>query len=245
MRINKYLSLCAIASRRNCENLIIAGRVKINGMVAKLSDTIDSDESLVTLDGKAIKPKELVYYALNKPVGVVCSSVRQSRDKIVLDYFDQKDLTICGRLDKDSEGLVLLTNDGDFANLIMHPRYDHEKEYVVNVRSKSDNPSEAFAYAMKLFKCGHVIDGKKTRPAEIFLQAQSGNKARFKIILRQGMNRQIRRTFERSSIIVESLQRTRINNICLGDLERGHTEKLTKVNIMTIMNPRLSSSGKE
>jgi 23S rRNA pseudouridine2605 synthase len=234
-----------MGSRRNCENFIIAGRIKIKGVVAALSDTVDFDSSQVTFDGKVIKPKKLVYYAFNKPVGVVCSSVRQSGDKIVLDYFDQKDLTICGRLDKDSEGLVLLTNDGDFANFVMHPRYDHEKEYVVHVRSKSNNPSEAFTYAMKLFKCGHLIKGKKTRPAEIFLQAQSGNKAKFKIILRQGMNRQIRRTFEKSLIVVESLQRTRINSICLGDLECGHIEKLTKANISTIINTRLSSSERK
>ncbi len=228
MRINKYLSLAGVASRRKSEELITSGRVLIDGVIAKLSDNVDPDKSSVSVDGCKIKPKSLVYYVFNKPLGVVCSTIRQSGEKIVLDYFSQKDLIICGRLDKDSEGLILLTNDGDYANFIMHPSYDHEKEYIVNVRTKSKNPSEAFAYAMKLFVCGHILDSKKTRPAKIFLKSQSGNKAEFRIVLKQGMNRQIRRTFEKSEIIVESLQRVRINNIKLGDLQSGRSRKVDK-----------------
>lgn len=228
MRINKYLSLSGVASRRKSEELIMSGRVLIDGVTAKLSDNVDPDKSSVSVDGHKIKPKSLVYYIFNKPFGVVCSTVRQSGEKIVLDYFLQKDLIICGRLDKDSEGLVLLTNDGDFANSIMHPSFGHEKEYVVSVRTKSKNPSETFAYAMKLFTCGHILDSKRTRPAKISMEAQSGNKAKFRIILQQGMNRQIRRTFEKSQIIVESLQRVRVNDIKLGDLQLGQSRKVDK-----------------
>jgi pseudouridine synthase len=230
MRINKYLSLCKIASRRKSEDLIVAGRVKIDGRIAKLSDKVDVENSQVTLDGNEIRPNLFVYYAFYKPVGVICSTVKQSSsDKIIDDYLPDNGLIICGRLDKESEGLVVLTNDGEFANDIMHPSNDHEKEYLVEVKTKDKIPSDSFTDAIKLFKCGCKIDGKKTAPASINILAQSGPRARFRIILKQGLNRQIRKTFGKCRLEVLSLKRVRINDIGLENLRSGEYKQIQKV----------------
>jgi len=226
MRINKFLSLSGLGSRRGVEKLIIDGCVTLNSAKASLTDRVEEGD-VVEVDGKTVCSEEFVYYVFNKPIGVISSNMKESRDKIVLDFFARKDLSICGRLDKQSRGLMVLTNDGDLAYRLTHPKFDHEKEYIVDVKSKSNFPSRDFAMALKLFKCGHTIDDKKTRPAYAIVISQNGKNAKFRIILKQGIKRQIRRTFEKAMIEVVDLERIRIGAVRLEDLAAGEFKKIS------------------
>lgn len=218
MRINKYLSSAGIVSRRGADKWVEDGRITINGQPAELGSRV-SDEDDVRVDGKPVKTEEeLVYIALNKPVGITSTTERHIKGNVV--DFVNHPLRIfhIGRLDKDSDGLLLLTNDGDVVNEILREEHGHEKEYIVTV----DKPiTKEFVRKME---SGVDILGTTTKPCKV---KQLGPR-KFNITLTQGLNRQIRRMCSALGFSVRSLQRTRILNIYLGNLPNGQWRDLTK-----------------
>lgn len=217
-RLNKYLSERGVCSRRQADALITAKKVKVNGKVATLGLGVD-DNDLILVDGKAIENKrpEKVYIAFHKPVGIMTSVDSKARDTVKSFLKLENHIFPVGRLDVASSGLLLLTNDGELAERITHPRYDHEKEYVVTV----DRPLQRSD--LKIMEEGIIILGSKTKPSRV---KRIGPK-RFAIILTEGRNRQIRRMCEELGYGVTALKRTRVMNILLGDLTSGKTRPLT------------------
>lgn len=229
MRINKYLSEAGIVSRRGADKWIEAGRVTINGEMAELGSRVSTSDD-VRVDGKRVKTEEqLVYIALNKPVGVTSTTERHIKGNVV--DFVNHPLRIfhIGRLDKDSNGLLLLTNDGDIVNEILREEHGHEKEYIVTV----DRPlTQEFVRKME---SGVNILGTTTKPCKV---KQLGPR-KFNITLTQGLNRQIRRMCSALGYNVRSLKRTRVLNILLGDLPNGKWRDLTEeelAEMFTMMN---------
>ena len=216
--LNKYISSTGICSRREANKIIEAGRVTINNKKAQLGNRVFPDD-VVRIDNKLLKPKpEAIYIALNKPVGIV-STTDSKEKKNIVSYINHKErLFPIGRLDKASEGLILLTNDGDIVNKILRAGNNHEKEYIVTV----DRPiNDRF---IKRMSNGIPILGTKTKKCEV---KKLGEK-KFKIILVQGLNRQIRRMCEYLGFKVVKLKRIRIMNIQLSDLKYGKWRNLTK-----------------
>jgi 23S rRNA pseudouridine2604 synthase len=233
VRLNKYLSESGACSRREADTLIAEGRVTVNGVPAVLGTQVaDGDD--VRLDGdqvgearKKVKP---VYIALNKPVGVTCTTERHVADNIV-DFVNHSERVFpIGRLDKDSEGLILLTNDGDIVNEVLRAEHNHEKEYVVGVDHAI---TQEFVDRLA---AGVRLSDATTRPCKV---AKLGPKL-FKIVLTQGLNRQIRRMCEALGYTVEALQRVRIMHIRLGQLPLGRWRQLTPQEIAPLL-PRQSS----
>ncbi len=228
IRINKYLSSAGVLSRRKADLAISLGRVKINGTVAQMGDRV-MEGDVVTYDGKpvAAPTSQRVILAYNKPLGLVCTSKETDRDSIFrkLDYPDM--LYYVGRLDKDSQGLILLTNDGELANSIQKARNNHEKEYVVRVDKEINDD---FVKGM----CSGVplkIDPKDEESAKRLTKKCSIKRTgrnTFRIILTEGMNRQIRRMCEYFGYRVVFLKRVRVMNIGLGNLPVGEYRKLTR-----------------
>jgi 23S rRNA pseudouridine2605 synthase/23S rRNA pseudouridine2604 synthase len=220
MRLQKFLSAAGICSRRKGETYIKAGWVKVNGnIVTELGVKIDPDNDIVEVDNSAIESHTVsVYIALNKPRGYV-SSCDQVDEKIVLDLVNISERVYpIGRLDKDSTGLLLLTNDGYLHHRLTHPSFKHEKEYVVTVaRPLPDG-------ALRKLADGLPMMGTRTLPARV--KRISGR--RFRIVLQEGKNRQIRRMVRKLGHHVVALKRVRIANIMLGDLPSGSWRYLTR-----------------
>lgn len=217
MRINKFLSEAGIVSRRGADKWIEDGRVTINGQPAELGSRVEEGDT-VYVDGQLVKTEEqLVYIALNKPVGITSTTERHIEGNVV--DFVNHPLRIfhIGRLDKDSDGLLLLTNDGDIVNEILREEHGHEKEYIVTV----DRPlTKEFIQKME---SGVEILDTTTKPCKV---KQLGPR-KFNITLTQGLNRQIRRMCSALGYNVRRLQRTRIMNIHLGNLPVGQWRDLT------------------
>ena len=227
VRLQKYIAECGLASRRAAEKMIQAGKVKINGkIVAKLGTKINPQKDEVVVNGKKLRKKETkIYLKINKPRGIISSCSQKGR-KTVLDLISDipSRLYPVGRLDADSQGLMLLTNDGELANKLMHPRYEHEKEYQVGTRGPISDDD------LKKLRQGIFLGKEKTLPARVF---RKGAK-RFHIILREGKNRQIRQMLEALGNEVAFLKRVRIKNILLGSLRVGKYEYLTKREVESI-----------
>lgn len=220
MRLNKFISDTGICSRREADSWIAAGRVTINGAAAVLGTKVDAGDD-VRLDGRALgdKPQD-VYIALNKPVGITCTTERHIRGNIVDFVKHTERIFPIGRLDKDSEGLILLTNNGDIVNRILRAENAHDKEYVVTV----DKPITA-AF-LKGMATGVRILGTLTRPCETKRLDPRLGRCVFGITLTQGLNRQIRRMCAAFDYRVERLQRTRIMHIRLESLPSGKWRNL-------------------
>lgn len=217
MRINKFISETGFCSRREVDKLVEAGRITINGKPAELGSQVEEGDD-VRVDGKPISSrKQGVYIALNKPVGITSTTEQHVRGNIV-DFVGHKERIFpIGRLDKDSEGLILLTNDGDIVNKILRAENNHEKEYIVTV----DKPiTPMFLQGMA---SGVRILGTMTKPCQVFKQEEKV----FRIILTQGLNRQIRRMCSAFGYEVRRLKRVRIMNIRLGGLAVGRWRDLT------------------
>lgn len=218
IRLNKYISETGICSRREADKLIEQGKVTIDGKVAIMGSKVRQDQ-VVKVNGKTIsKVDELVYIVLNKPVGITCTTEKRVKGNIVDFVNHEKRIFPIGRLDKDSQGLILLTNDGDIVNKILRAGNNHEKEYIVTV----DKPiTEHF---IKSMASGVRILGTITK--ECYVEKES--KYVFRIILTQGMNRQIRRMSEALGYQVKKLERIRIMNINIGNLKMGSWRNLTE-----------------
>jgi len=223
MRLQKYLSAAGVCSRRKGEEFIKAGRVKVNGeTVIEQGVKIDPEKDRVEVDGKIIRDNQtMVYVMLNKPAGYITSRSHRG-EKIVLDLIDVAErVNPVGRLDRDSTGLLLLTNDGILHQHLTHPSFDHEKEYEVEVLKPIDDK------AIYQFEKGLFLDGVKTRPATV----QRINGCKIRIILKEGKKRQIRRMVEKVGNQVINLHRIRISNLLLGNLKMGQWRHLSKKEI--------------
>lgn len=230
MRLQKFLAHAGVCSRRKAEEHILAGRVRVNGeVVTALGTQIAPDKDRVVFDNQKVALPDtgqaFTYIAVNKPKGVV-TTCSQKNARIILDLVPVKTrIYPVGRLDKDSIGLVLLTDDGELHNRLSHPSHDHEKEYLVTtvhpIRDK----------ALKAMADGMVIEGQKTRRARVSRVSKNG----FKIILKQGRNRQIRKMVGKTGNKVDMLKRVRMANINLGGLKEGKWRYLTdkEVKILT------------
>lgn len=222
IRLNKYIAECGVCSRRSADTLIQSGKVCVNGEVVtnfgiKIDETIDN----VKVNNKIIKKEnKLVYIMLNKPKGYVTTSKEQFGRKSVLDLINTN-LRVypIGRLDMYTEGLLLLTNDGNFANKMMHPKNKIEKKYIVSV--KGNITSEK----IDLLKKGVDIGGYITKPAKV---KSNFEKNELEIVISEGKNRQVRRMCEAVKLKVLNLQRTKIGNLELGNLELGKYRYLNK-----------------
>lgn len=219
MRINKYIAESGYCSRRKADRLIEEGWVKINGKVAELGDSATDDDK-VTIDGEPIttEGKQDIYIVLNKPVGAI-STADENADNTIFDYVDVDErLFYVGRLDVQSSGLILLTNNGDVANKISAPKFEHEKEYVVTVNKKI---TRAFTDGMKN---GVKLEEGTTKPARL----KKMTDVRFKLVITEGKNRQIRRMVKKLGYEVKTLKRIRVMNIRLRDLGEGNWRHLSK-----------------
>ena len=224
-RVQKILARAGFGSRRSSEEFILAGRVKINGKIAVLGSKADPQRDTITVDNQAI-PKEPapMYIALNKPTGVlseVSDQVRDSRQTVRDLVPVPGHLFIVGRLDYESEGLMLLTNDGELANQLTHPRYGHEKEYRVLVASRPDDRQfEAWRHGIVL------EDGYRTAPAQVRLESVSGKNFWLRVILREGRKRQLREMGKLTGLLVLRIQRIRIGSLFLAELKPGQWREL-------------------
>jgi 23S rRNA pseudouridine2605 synthase/23S rRNA pseudouridine2604 synthase len=227
MRLQKFLSAAGVCSRRKGEEFIRAGRVRVNGrVVAELGAKIDPAQDRVSVDGLPVQPEvRSVYIALNKPRGYV-TSCRHAGKRIVIELVDvPQRIFPVGRLDKDSTGLLLLTNDGRLHQKLSHPSFDHEKEYDVTVeRPISDGALQRMAAGMP------ILDGR-TRPAEV---RRTGER-RFRIVLKEGRNRQIRRMVRRVGNEVMELKRIRVASVELGRLAEGAWRHLTDLEVEALL----------
>jgi len=235
-RLNKYLSEAGYCSRRAADRLIEAGRVTINGNIPEMGTKVTPNDD-VYVDGELIENKKsaFTYLAFNKPVGIVCTTDTRVEKDNIIDFINYpKRIFPIGRLDKPSEGLILLTDDGDIVNKILRASNNHEKEYIVRV----DKPiSQTF---IKRMSNGIFIEdlGKTTKKCSV----KRIDSHTFRIILTQGLNRQIRRMCEYLTYKVETLKRTRIMNIKI-DMPVGEHRELTQ-NEMDILNKLLEDSTK-
>ena len=234
MRLNKYLAETGACSRREADTLIAEGRVTVNGVPAVLGTQVNDGDD-VRLDGDRVgaarKKSRPVYIALNKPVGITCTTERHVAGNIV-DFVNHPERVFpIGRLDKDSEGLILLTNDGDIVNEVLRAEHNHEKEYVVMVDRPFDDD-----FLAKL-SSGVRLSDATTKPCRV---TRVGAKV-FRIVLTQGLNRQIRRMCEAFGYTVEALQRVRIMHLKLGELPLGRWRNLSEQEVAPLL-PRTTAA---
>jgi 23S rRNA pseudouridine2605 synthase len=218
MRLNKFIAEQTEYSRRKADELISAGRVAVNGQNASLGTQVDPEKDAISVDGQILKnDQKVAYYALYKPRNVVSTASDPANRKKVTDFVPPNPRVYpVGRLDYSSEGLIILTNDGDFANQLMHPRYEHEKEYEVNVRIK--NIELIIKDIEKAFLGGLNIDGQLMAMKEIEIQKLNPESLILRTILITGYNRQIRRMCDKIGLEVTKLKRVRIGKLDLKKL---------------------------
>ena len=236
-RLQKILAQAGIASRRACEEMIKAGRVKVNGEVAVLGMKADSKSDRITLDGQRIRSAEpLRYIALNKPPNVISAVESPDPRQTVRDLIPiEGRLYPVGRLDIESEGLILLTNDGELANRLTHPRYGTEKEYRVLV------PKEPDSRQLGAWRHGVVLeDGYRTRPARVRIKSQTPRGVWLRVMMKEGRKRQIREIGAQLGMPVLRLQRVRIGTLRLGHLKPREWRDLSRAEITA-----LQSQGKQ
>jgi len=223
-RVQKILARSGLGSRRACEELIASGRVRVNGQVATLGMKADSSKDKIEFDAKPIaKSEPLTYIALYKPRGVISAAKSPEGRRTVRDLVDEPGrLYPVGRLDADSEGLILLTNDGELTNQLTHPRYGHKKEYKVLV---AVHPEEE---QLATWRRGVVLeDGYRTAPATVRLESFKGKGAWLRVIMGEGRKRQIREVGSRIGLPIVKIIRVRIDTLHLGTLKPGKSRKLT------------------
>jgi 23S rRNA pseudouridine2604 synthase len=225
VRLNKFISATGVCSRRAADQWIEAGRVSVNGAAATLGTQVNAGDD-VRIDGEVLKARpKAVYLALNKPPGIVCTTEAEVKGNIVDHVGFPERIFPIGRLDKDSEGLILLTNDGDIVNEILRSENNHEKEYLVTVdRAITD-------LALDMLAGGVKIMGVKTKPSQV----SRVDRETFRIILTQGMNRQIRRMCSALGYQTRHLKRVRIMSVRLGNLAPGRWRHLTEAELGAIV----------
>lgn len=226
MRLNKFMAMAGVDSRRNCDVIITQGRVRVNARVVKKMGTqVDEYRDVVTVDNKPIRLKgEYVYIMLNKPVGTVSTVKDPQHRRTVMDCLPnlQKRVFPVGRLDYHTSGLLLFTNDGATAQKLIHPSFELDKTYLATISGELNEGQ------IRALREGVDIGGFVTSPARIEKQASNHGQTTYKVIIHEGKNRQIRRMFEAVGSEVVVLKRIAFGNLTLGNLEVGHTRPLTK-----------------
>ncbi len=218
-RLSKYLAEAGIASRRACEELIFAGRIRVNGRTV-LEQTLVGHEDEIEVDGELIgRAPEKVYYILNKPRGVICSHEQRYYPKRVVDMFgpEASRLFTVGRLDKDTSGLILVTNDGHFAQRVIHPSANIQKEYIGKVHRDLN------ADHLKIISEGTWVEGVMVKPVKVVKMRRNT----VKVVVSEGKKREVRHLLENADLEVLELKRTRIGGLILGVLETGAFRSLS------------------
>ena len=232
VRLQKYLSECGVASRRKSEDLIVSGVVKVNGAVAHIGDKIHTYSDKVTVHGKTVQPVgEKVYLMLNKPRGFVTTMSDEQGRKCVADLVAKAPAKVypVGRLDRNSEGLLLMTNDGEFSNRMMHPRSHISKTYRVTVRPPVSDEQ------ISRMMAGVLIEGRKTLPCEIEIQLKEETRFVLKFTLYEGRNREIRKMCEEVGLEVIRLKRIAIDTLSLGMLPQGQWRLLKEQEVKRLI----------
>jgi 23S rRNA pseudouridine2605 synthase len=221
-RLSKALAAAGIASRRSCEEIIFAGRVQVNGTTVKVPQTlVDWGKDQIVVDGEVVKAEQKkLYFMLNKPPGYICTSIRPGKKAIVLDLFPEtkERLFTVGRLDRETTGLLLVTNDGHFANRVIHPSSDVIKEYLVKTAQ------EILPEHLESLSQGARIDDRWVRPVSV----QKVRKGTFKICVKEGKKHEVRIIAERAGLKILELTRIRIGGLTLGTLPLGQYRTLTE-----------------
>lgn len=232
IRLQKFLADAGVASRRAAEQIILEGRVSVNGSTVRvLGSKMDPARDKVIVDGKPVQAHKKFYVALNKPRGCVCSKVDE-HDRMTVYELLPKEWQIVnsvGRLDFASEGLLFLTNDGDFALKLTHPRYGVRKRYVVTVEGKIDGE------VLDRFTNGIFHDGEKLKAERAWLLTATKSESVVELELAEGKNREVRRLFESQGFLVRRLVRTQIGKVKLAELKPGKWRTLTPTEIKTLL----------
>ena len=234
-RLQKYLARCGVASRRASEQIIAAGRVRVNGQVtAEPGTTVDPEADRVEVDGWPVQPPARhAYILLNKPIGVVSTASDPRGRKTVMDLVpDDARLYPVGRLDYDSEGLILLTDDGDLALQLTHPRHSVEREYRALVRGEVSDG------ILQRLRDGVELDATQTAPARFERLESHPDGVWVRVVLREGRNRQVRRMFEAVGLQVVRLVRVRVGSLHLGDLAPGASRRLAAHEVAALQGKR-------
>ncbi len=240
MRINKYIAHAGIASRRKAEELIKQGMVTINGQVVNELATQVKAGDLVEIEGSPIYNEEKVYYLLNKPRGVISSVSDDKGRKTVIDLLPQVKERIypVGRLDWDTTGLLILTNDGDFTDKMIHPRNEIDKVYLARVKGIATKEN------LRPLTRGVVIDGKKTKPTRytIIKVDHEKNRSVVELTIHEGRNHQVKKMFEQVGLLVDKLSRTQFGTLDLTGLRPGEARRLNKKEISQLHNAAINKS---
>lgn len=242
-RLQKIIAQAGIASRRKSEELILSGKVEVNGeVVTELGTKANPDEDIITVNGRPIRSEKKIYVMLNKPKGVITSASDPEGRKIVSDYLKgiKERVYPVGRLDYDTEGLLLLTNDGEFAHLLTHPKHHVPKTYLATVKGVPHGT------ALDQLRKGIMLDDGMTHPAEVEYKDVDTDKkeAVISITIHEGRNRQVRRMFEAINHPVTRLKRISFGGLLLQNLKRGLYRHLTKEEINNLMQSAQSAAEK-
>jgi len=240
-RLQKIMAKASLGSRRACEELIDSGRVSVNGRIAVLGTKADPEKDRILVDGHPIQiENKQIYVLLNKPRGVLSAVSADDNRPTVRDLVDiPEQIFPVGRLDVDSEGLILLTNDGELANRLTHPRYGHEKEYRVLVARRPDEKQ------LETWKRGVVLsDGHKTAPAQVLVESTHGKGAWLRVILREGRKRQIRETGSLIGLPVVKIIRVRLGTLYLGNLKPRQWRFLTPDEVAALRGEPIDKAKK-
>lgn len=226
-RLQKVLAAAGIDSRRKCEELILSGEVRVNRKVVDtLPAFVDPDKDVITVSGRAIRVARKVYFLLNKPKGVICTNSDPQGRKKAIDLIHTNERIFCvGRLDADTTGLIILTNDSELTNRLTHPRYEIAKTYVVRIKGEI-----AGEQVEKLKKGVWLAEGKTGRAAVKILKLRH-NESSIEITIRQGLNRQVRRMLAKIGLPVKSLTRTQLGKLTIRGLGVGKSRTLTRAEV--------------
>jgi 23S rRNA pseudouridine2605 synthase len=232
IRLQKFLADAGVASRRAAEQFILDGRVSVNGEIVRLLGTkVDPVHGEISVDGKIIRAKRKLYIALNKPPGCVCSHKDELNRPTIYQLLPKEwqIVSSVGRLDFNSEGLIFLTNDGQFALRLTHPRYGVRKKYVATVEGKVERRM------LEKFMRGIFHGGEKLKAERAALISATKSQSIVELVLGEGKNREVRRLFESQNFVVKRLQRVQIGKIKLGELKLGRWRTLTETEIKTLL----------
>jgi len=223
-RLQKVLAASGVDSRRKCEELILSGAVRVNRKVVdKLPAFVDPEKDVIMIDGRKIQPARKVYFLLNKPKGVICTNNDPQGRKKAIDIIPTDQRIFCvGRLDIDTSGIIILTNDSELANRLTHPRFGFSKTYVARIKGQISSD------AVEKLKKGIWLAEGKTGRASVKILKRNYKESLIEITIRQGLNRQIRRMLARVGLPVKSLKRTQIGKLNARGLGVGKFRKLTK-----------------
>ncbi|MCX6990460.1 MAG: pseudouridine synthase [Chlamydiae bacterium] len=229
-RLSKALAAAGVDSRRHCEELIFAGKVSVNGEIVKVPQTLVTwGEDVILVDGQKVKgEEEKFYFMLNKPKGYICSNIRPGTKKIVIDLFRgvSERLFTVGRLDRDTTGLIIVTNDGHFANKVIHPSANLSKEYIVKT-----NQEISHEHLIHISK-GAYIEETWITPVRV----QKVRKGTLKVVVKEGKKREVRLLVENAGLTIEELTRVRIGGLLLGDIPEGKYKEMSDTEKKTIFS---------